>query len=329
MRLLALIMALLLVIPFALAHETDTEHLELPPGLVKVLGYQIELAASITFLLAFLAGIIGFVSPCSFAVFPAFFAFLFKERNRGVFLTIAFTFGMMLSFVLLGILAGVVGTFFNTFKREVAFISGIALIIFGIMMLLNKGFTFLTFKMDHPKRGKTFFSMTVLGFFFAIGWTPCVGPILSGILILAASTGSVLMGAGMMFAYSVGVAVPLLLIAFLSDKIDFAKYVQGKHYTLKLFGKKYHTHMYNIIGGLMLIGLGVVIWVFQGSQQIEQFLVETTPWTMDWLYTFNDALLETTLTSGVWNFVGLAIIVAIIAFVVWALRKKDKPGKFK
>lgn len=329
MRYFLLCVLLLAIVPAVAAHDTGEPHLELPPGVLQVLDYQLDLALSVNFLIAFLAGIIGFVSPCSFAVFPAFFAFLFKERKRAVFMTAAFALGIIVSFILMGIAAGLVGTFFNEIKREFAWVSGALLIFFGVLMLLNKGFTFITFKMDHPDKKRSFFSMALLGFFFALGWTPCVGPILTGILVLAANSGTVVSSAMMMFAYGVGVAVPLLLVAYLSDKYDFARWAQRGHVQFRLFGKTVHTHVYNIISGLLLIGLGAVIWLYRGSQEIERVIVEFTPWKMDWLYYFNDAVIASPLVSGVANIVGIAILFGIIYLVWRALRKPDRAAKFK
>jgi cytochrome c biogenesis protein CcdA len=329
MRILPFLALLAFLLPLALAHETGEPHLELPPGAQQVLDDQTRLALSVNFLIAFLAGIIGFVSPCGFVVLPAFLSFLFKERKRAVFLTIAFAFGILLSFVTLGVIAGTVGVFFSQLKREFAVVSGTLLIAFGLMMLLNKGFSFLTFRMDHPKKQHTFISMAALGFFFALGWTPCVGPILSGILILAANTGTVLAGALMLAAYAVGVSVPLLLVAWLSDKYDFARLVQRGHLELSIFGKTVHTHWYNIIGGLLLIGIGTVIAVFKGSQAIEGWLVDNTPWTMDALYRINDAILASPLTSGAAGFAGIAVLALVIWLVLRALRKDAPTKNFK
>jgi len=330
MRYLLFAIALLALLPAALAHETGEQHLELPPGVQQIQQYQNDLALSVNFLLAFLAGIIGFLSPCGFAVFPAFFAFLFKERRRGVFLTIAFALGMLVSFVLMGVVAGLIGSFFNQVKREFAYVSGILLIVFGLMLALNKGFSFLTFRMDHPKKGRTFLSMALLGFFFAWGWTPCVGPILSGILVLAANSGTALTGALLLGAYAIGVSVPLLLVAFLADRFDFARFVQGKHLAFKLFGKEIHTHIYNLVGGIVLIALGTIILVFRGTQEIEQFFVVYTPWGMELMYEVNDAVLALSpLKSTLANIIGAIVLLALIVWAVRALRKRDAAAKFK
>jgi cytochrome c biogenesis protein CcdA len=322
--------AFLFLLPAALAHETGEERLVLPPGLQQIQNYQNDLALSVNFLLAFLAGIIGFLSPCAFAVFPAFFAFLFKERKRGVFLTIAFALGILLSFVMMGVVAGLIGSFFNQVKREFAYVSGILLIVFGLMLALNKGFSFLTFRMDHPRKGHTFLSMALLGFFFAWGWTPCVGPILSGILVLAANSGTAFTGALLLGAYAMGVSVPLLLVAFLADRFDFARFVQGRHLSFKLFGRKIHTHIYNLVGGLVLIALGALILVFSGTQEIEQFFVFYTPWGMELMYGLNDAVLALSpLKSTLANIIGAIVLFALIAWAVRALRKRDAAAKFK
>jgi cytochrome c-type biogenesis protein len=284
----------------------------------------------VNLLIAFLAGIIGFVSPCSFAVFPAFLAFLFKERKRAVFLTIAFMLGIMTSFVLMGVAAGLVGVFFSQLKRELAWISGTLLIAFGIMLLLNKGFGFLTFRMDHPKKTHTFLSMALLGFFFALGWTPCVGPILSGVLVLAANSGTVFTSALMLFAYACGVAVPLLAVAFLSDTFDIARYLQGRHLSFKLFGKQVHTHVYNIFGGLLLIGLGAVILFYRGTQDIEAFFVDHTPWGMEKLFLLNDAVLAwAPLQSTAAKIIGGLVLLGVVALCAWAVRRRAAGTKFK
>lgn len=331
MRYLFLLTLLALAfLPAAAAHETGEPHLELPPGILQIQEYQTNLALSVNLLIAFLAGIIGFVSPCSFAVIPAFLAFLFKERKRAVFLTIAFTLGIMISFVLMGVAAGLVGVFFSQLKRELAWISGILLIAFGFMLLFNKGFGFLTFRMDHPKKSHTFLSMALLGFFFALGWTPCVGPILSGVLVLAANSGTVFTSALMLFAYACGVAVPLLAVAFLSDKFDIARYLQGRHLSFKLFGKQIHTHVYNIFGGLLLIGLGAVILFYRGTQDIEGFFVNYTPWGMEKLFLLNDAVLASPLlhSTGA-KIAGALVLIGLVALGIWAVRRRSANTTFK
>ena len=96
---------------------TTVAAIELPPGLIKMQEYQQNLALSITFLIAFIGGIISFTSPCGFVVLPTFFAYLFKERKRALFMTATFALGMTLAFVLFGLVAGAMGDFFNVYKE--------------------------------------------------------------------------------------------------------------------------------------------------------------------------------------------------------------------
>jgi len=309
MRYLIIAAVLLLLIPAVAAELT------LPPGVQQLQNYQTGLALNVNFLLAFLAGIIGFVSPCGFAVFPAFFAFLFRERKRAVLLTASFALGMAAAFIAMGIAAGYIGTFFNELKREFATVSGALLIVFGLMLLFNKGFTFLSFRVDAKKK-KTVWSMSVLGFFFALGWTPCVGPILSGILVLAANTGTVFLSALMLAAYAAGVAVPLLIVAFLSDKYDFARWAERGSIEIGIFGKTIRTHIYNLVGGLIFIALGALILATRGTQEIEKFFIERFSWTTDGLYHLNDVLIASRLTSSIANLAGIIILV-LIAWLVW------------
>ena len=104
----------------------------LPIGLQRMIEYERQLSLSITFLLAFFAGLISMTSPCGIALLPAFFSVAFKDRKKAVFMTSAFSAGLLLAFTLFGLLAGFLGNFFNAYKLAFASISGIAIIFFGI-----------------------------------------------------------------------------------------------------------------------------------------------------------------------------------------------------
>jgi cytochrome c biogenesis protein CcdA len=311
---------LALAFPLALA-------LELPPGVVKLGEYQQQLAASITFLVALIAGMLTFTSPCGFVVLPMFFTYLFKERKRAVLMTAAFAAGMTVAFVLLGLLAGSAGAFINEYKMPFAFASGFALVAFGIMLLLNLGFSIFYFKLDHKKAASAL-STGIMGFFFAVGWTPCLGPILTGILILAANTGTALKGALMLGAYAIGVAVPLLAVSALSDKYDWAHkpWLRGKHIQFKLVGRTVHTHTYNIIGGLILIAVGGLTIAQSGTFFFMNTIPQYLPWTMDLFVDMNERLAASPfLTSQVGNALGLSLLVLFAWLVIRAVRHKEGP----
>lgn len=319
-----------LLVLLALVSVAFADH-PLPVGVQKIVEHQEQLALSITFLVAFIAGMLTFMSPCGFVVLPTFFAFWFKERKRAVVMTLAFSIGLIAAFALFGLIAGLVGDFFNAYRRFFAVISGVALAFFGLLLLANKGFSFFNFKVDHVQK-KSFFSIMSLGFFFGIGWSPCVGPVLGGVLFLAANLGTVINGMLLLIAYGLGVATPLLLLSYASDKYDWAgaRWLRGKHFVIKLGKTKIHTHTYNIIAGLLLLGVGLVMMFNKGTTIFMEKIPEFVPWTMQKFVLFNEAILESPfLTSGWANAVGLVVIVLIGFLVYKHAAKKSRTTKFK
>lgn len=301
--------------------STGAFALDLPPGIIKLQEYQQNLALSITFLIAFIGGLITFTSPCGFVVLPTFFAYLFKERQRALFMTSVFCLGMTLAFVLFGLVAGAVGNFFNLYKEFFASISGGLLVLFGILLILNKGFSLFDFRVRHkPQDG---WGVFFLGFFFAIGWTPCVGPILGGIILLAADTAHIWKGALLFGAYSLGVALPLLIVSYFSDRYDVAKWFQSKHITLAFFGKKIETHLYGIIGGILLIVIGLIMFFEQGTRLFMDKIPELVPWTMSYFTEVNEQLVASSFFTGTLaNIIGIALAVGIIAFMLYAIWRR-------
>jgi cytochrome c-type biogenesis protein len=297
--------------------------LELPPGVQKMLAYQNQIALSITFLIAFIGGILTFTSPCGFVVLPTFFAYLFKERKRALFMTAVFSLGMVLAFVIFGIIAGLVGNFFNLYKQFFAMLSGALLVLFGIMLIFNKGFAFFDFKVKHKPDHA--WSVFFLGFFFAVGWTPCVGPILGGIIILAAGVGSVFKAALLFGFYALGVALPLMIVSYLSDKYDVSTWFTSKHIEFKLFGKKIYTHLYGIIGGILLIIVGGIMFFGKGTSFFMEQIPQYLPWTMDLFTNANEVLVESRFfTSMAANIIGI-IAGLIVLVIIWkSIRYHEK-----
>src|ERR1041385_56588 len=296
--------------------------LDLPPGVLKIIEYQKELALSVTFLIAFIGGIITFSSPCGFVVIPTFFSYVFKERKRALFMTAFFALGMTTAFMIFGVIAGLVGNFFNIYKEFFAMLSGLMLITFGVLFALGKGFSFVEFKMkDKPRDAWGTF---VHGFFFAIGWSPCVGPILAGMILLAAKLGSVFKSALLFVAYALGVSVPLLFVAFLSDRFDVAKYFTSKQVTFSIFGKKIYTHVYGIVGGLLLIGIGLIMLFEKGTSIFMETIPQYVPWTMEGFTRMNEALVESGTLNGSWaNVVGGIAIIGMIALLIFLIVRRQ------
>src|SRR3990167_8400531 len=96
--------AILIIAALIFSMGIANAQLELPPGLQKLKQYEQELASSITFLLAFFAGIITMTSPCGIALLPTYFSFAFKDRKKSVLMTAAFSTGLLAAFVLFGII---------------------------------------------------------------------------------------------------------------------------------------------------------------------------------------------------------------------------------
>jgi len=318
-KLLPFILLLAVLAPIVVAQD-------LPVGVLKIIQYREQLAASITFLIAFLAGIVSFTSPCGFVLLPTFFSFLFKERKKAVLMTAFFCIGLVLAFTALGVTAALLGQFINQFKEPFAVLSGFIFIVFGIMTFLNKGFTWFQFKLDHHK-AKNGLGMMLMGFFFALGWTPCVGPVLGGILLLAANAGTIVTGTSYLVFYALGVSLPLLLVAMLADKFDLAnkKWIRGRVLTFKLFGKEIVTHTYNVISAFILIFIGIVMITWKGTTFFEIYVPRLVPWSMEFFYTANDALTATPFyTSGAAHIIGVLVLIWLGYVVVRAWKSSSE-----
>ncbi|MBI4144764.1 cytochrome c biogenesis protein CcdA [Candidatus Woesearchaeota archaeon] len=296
--------------------------LDLPEGVLKIIEYRNELAAGITFLAAFLAGIVAFTSPCGFVLLPTFFAFLFKERKRALLMTSLFAVGLTLGFTLLGVLAALAGVVIGQFRAPFAVFSGVVFVVFGIMMFLNKGFSWFQFKLDHHKT-KSAVTMTSMGFFFALGWSPCIGPVLGGILLLAANAGTVLSGASYLFLFALGVSVPLLLVAAFADRLDLASksWIKGRLFTFRLFGTEITTHTYNIVSAIILVALGVIMIFSRGTSWVEYAVTRVVPWSMTLFYAAHDMLTQTpfftSTTAQVLGIIAGLLVLGSIAHIIY------------
>ena len=298
---------------------------QLPIGLQKLKQQEQQLASSITFLLAFFAGLISMTSPCGIALLPTFFSVAFKDRKKAVLMASAFSIGLLTAFTIFGLIAGLLGHFLNTYKLTFAVVSGFFLIFFGVLLFFNIGFSIFNFKLDY--RQNSFFSVMLLGFFFGVGWTPCVGPILVGILILAANAATVLNGVLMLIFYGIGIVVPLIFLAYFSDKYDWAnsKILRGKKITFNFFNEKIITHTYNIIGGLLLFVIGLLMVYYKGTFFFQTELPKYVPWSMSFWGYMNERALESKIfTSTIGNILGFIIALLVVVFVVFYLNKNEE-----
>ncbi|MBS3152149.1 sulfite exporter TauE/SafE family protein [Candidatus Woesearchaeota archaeon] len=327
MKAIYLIFVLLILSSVAIhAHDTGEEHAELPDNIIKQIEYQKSLALGVTFLIALLAGLLTFTSPCSFAILPIYFSFVFKKRHNALLFTSSFIFGLTIAFALFGFIAGIVGDYFNDYKLYFASISGIFISIFGIMMILNKGFSIFTPKISEGKN--SIFSFVLFGFLFGAGWSPCVGPILGSIFFLAANSGTLLKSTLLLITYSAGISIPLLLFSYISDRTKLSDFLNNiKQVKFKLLGNVFITNWYGIVGGLLTFIMGILIMKYNGTSYVEYIISYTTGWAMFAFVGFNNRLRDINLPNGLSNILGILtalIIFALITAIIFnALKKKE------
>ncbi|MBI3051935.1 cytochrome c biogenesis protein CcdA [Candidatus Woesearchaeota archaeon] len=227
----------------------------------------------VSFAIAFLGGVLSIFSPCTVAVLPAFLSYTFKERREVLKMTSFFFLGFSVAFVILGIVIAYLGkvTYVYFQNESGAFIQaiGFLLLLFGIMTILGRGFTFLSLGMKprHDVPGVMLF-----GGLFAVGWSACTGPIIAGILSIAAVLNNFAYAALLLFFYSLGIAVPLFVMAYFYDRHNLAEHpiIRGREFSFSLFGQDFSVHTTKALAGLMLVTLGLVFIFFRGTTVLTQ-----------------------------------------------------------
>ena len=205
------------------------------------------------YVVAFLEGIITFISPCLLPMLPVYLLYFAGGGQRTTAKTLrgalGFITGFTAVFMLLGALAGTVGGFLREYSVLVNIVSGLIVILFGLNYLglfqikLFRGSS-RSFRADNMG----FFSAVVFGVIFSIGWTPCVGAFLGSALMLASQQAHAVEGMLMLLAYSLGLGVPFLFSAVLIDRLKGAFNWIKSHYTL-----------INRISGGLLIVIGILM----------------------------------------------------------------------
>jgi cytochrome c-type biogenesis protein len=174
--------------------------------------------------IAFLGGLASFLSPCVFALVPAYIGYLSgrsvgsQDSSRLYTLShgLAFVLGFSTVFILLGLGASAIGNLLFDLRPYLTRIGGVVVVLFGLHMTGIIKIPFLEYdvrRQEAPDKRFGYLSSFLLGVFFSAGWSPCVGPILGTILTLSLSTGSIAQGFWLLVAYSVGLAIPFLIAA--------------------------------------------------------------------------------------------------------------------
>lgn len=179
------------------------------------------------YLIAFLEGVITFISPCLLPMLPIYISYFAGggERSTGktVKAALGFVIGFTVVFLLLGALAGTVGSLLREYQTAVNIVTGLIVLFFGLNYLgifrLNL-FRGCRWTVDTGNMG--FFSAILFGMVFSVGWTPCVGAFLGSALMLASQQAHVVEGIVMLLSYSLGLGIPFLLSAVLIDYMKSA-----------------------------------------------------------------------------------------------------------
>ena len=218
--------------------------------------------------LAFVAGVLSFISPCTLPILPAYFAFTFQsDRKRIAAMSLAFFLGLALVFSLLGASASALGSVLYDYQDALLRVGGVALIVFGLMSIAGRGFSGLNLQTD---RTATLGGSFIFGATFALGLSPCIGPILGGVSTLAANSQSVAQGTLLLFIYAVGLGLPLMLVStFIGDRPRDSliwRILRGKGWQVNILGRTLFLHSTSLISGLLFLALGLVMVRGQGIQ---------------------------------------------------------------
>ena len=205
------------------------------------------------YFIAFLEGIITFISPCLLPMLPVYISYFANgENNRKKTFcnAVAFAAGFTAVFLVLGAFAGTVGAALKRYETAVNIVTGGIVVLLGLNFsgLLQIGLLNRTKKPDVEIKTENIFSTFLFGMIFSIGWTPCVGAFLGSALMMASDRGTMAEGLLMLLVYSLGLGIPFLLSALLLDRLkETFKFIK-KHYL-----------WINRIAGTFLIVVGVAM----------------------------------------------------------------------
>ncbi|WP_298628325.1 cytochrome c biogenesis protein CcdA [uncultured Thermus sp.] len=221
---------------------------------------------SVSLAAAFFAGVLSFLSPCVLPLVPTYLVYLGGERGRPLFNALFFVLGFGGVFFLLGLPFTLLGGLLFEHRQTLARVGGVVLILFGLYMLGLRPRWGVSLRYE----GETArpLGALLLGATLALGWTPCIGPILGAILTLTAVGG----GVGLLLAYILGLAVPFLLVAL------FAERIKG---WLRKAGRL--SHYVELFAGVVLLLVGLLLLTGTYSALNTFFLRITPEWLQKYL----------------------------------------------
>jgi cytochrome c-type biogenesis protein len=202
--------------------------------------------------LAFGAGLISFLSPCVLPLIPGYISYIsntsfnemIEKKNINLFPLVLFTLGFSIVFIVFGAASTFLGQILLQNSIELRIFAGLVIIIFSLQILGLINLKFLNYeKRIQTNNNKYFYSPLIIGMAFAFGWTPCIGPILGSILVLASTEENINKGIMLLSVYSLGLAIPFIFSGYLIQKF-------------LIFSKNFRKNI-NIVsklgGGILLI----------------------------------------------------------------------------
>jgi cytochrome c-type biogenesis protein len=211
---------------------------------------------------AFVAGLISFLSPCVLPLVPGYVSLISgagveelkspqaQLMRRVMVNSIGFILGFTVVFVTLGAISSEIGQLAARYKHTLSIVAGVVIIIFGIHLtgIFQIKWLLQDARLHSVKGSSTPIGAFVIGFAFAFGWTPCLGPILTAILTLASEQDTLVKGVLLLGVYSMGLAVPFLLTSLLMERF------------LKFYSRfRSHMHAIEVASGGLLIALGILL----------------------------------------------------------------------
>lgn len=219
---------------------------------------------NISYGVAFIAGFLTFLSPCLLPLIPSFLLYIagvsygeFKDetkrakvQSKVIVHSLLFIAGFSLVFILLGLTATFLGKLLFQYQKYIRILGGALIAVFGLYLtgLLKLDFLYKERKFNVTTKGASYIGSFMVGVTFAAAWTPCAGPILGSILVLAGTKASMAQGAGLLSVYSLGIAVPFFLTALvLNSFLAFFKKIEKV------------MSVINLVGGVFLIIVGILV----------------------------------------------------------------------
>lgn len=211
---------------------------------------------------AFIAGLISFLTPCVLPLVPGYVSLISgagveelksaqsQLMRRVMVNSIGFILGFSVVFVVLGAISTEIGQLAARYKHTLSIMAGVVIIIFGLHLtgIFKIKALYTDARLHNVKGSSTPVGAFVIGFAFAFGWTPCLGPILTVLLTLASDQETLIKGIALLAVYSLGLAVPFMLTSLLMERF------------LKFYGRfRSHMHLLEVASGGLMIALGVLL----------------------------------------------------------------------